>query len=1165
MDDALTTDKRELFISYSRQNKKVVRALVEQIEANGSQPWIDESDIPKAEPFWEEIKKGIAEANAFVFMASPASIQSEVCNWEVAYARRNGKRIIPVALSDFYKDAELVAAVETITFKDPDYDPAKNPDQPEKTISAKENFEALRQLNAIFAHTSARYAAAAEEIVTAANQDREHIKTHTRILLRAQAWDENRRRGYLLTGEETVEAEDWLLTSGGKDPAPTVLHGEYVNASRKVQRQRNRNLLSGVSVVLGVTLVLLMVAVTFFQESQTNLRTSQSRGTAVAEQEATATNALGLSQVRGTAASLERDRAEAQRMLVQARALSLEPLGNSETATLLGLAAYRMLGTEAAITVLRDLVPDLNTTAHIPQVVPELAEGMLLSSDPTLPFAHIPAINQWVVAVDSTVYVIDLLSGSLIASHTEHGEEPVLALAATSGQIVSIDAIGRMLFWSPTEGVIDTRTYNNINGNNPISLALSATHLAMVNNGQLRLMDLAQGRGQLLGPTDFARFAHVAFSPDGKHLAALTARTYVEPMGNSIPTFSSVLEQSTEDDIQLDELLVVEIETGAERTYGVPAGHFAPPVFSADGSKLAVALLSEVQVIDLETAAVQTLENPDEVPMWIAFNPSGNTLLGVYTQLPDFNATHMRLWDAQNGSIIRNLTGPQYIAIATFMGDDSRLASLQSDGSLRHWWADTLPVEDGLVIDTSTYAENALIVALPGDANAFAISLQPIVDEAAAAQRENRDLDYTNNAQLNQFTVIDLETGEALSTITIDENIFANVTQQGLLLIMDADGDLTNYSSDVPQALYRVDASRENIRNLEIIGARLIVSRSDEQHLIYDHPQGAQLYTIDASRFVSSTPFFQIEQNRVFFNNALSMLVFYDLRGGGEVARLEQPECRRVQAYHAPYVIASTENQNQLCVWDVEQNVLLSAEVPIDSTVDYEAYTSNDGWLTVVQVVEDKLQVQRWHTNHTAHTYNTTIHSEGQARVFKITDELIVLAVNNPDDLLVFDIASGAVLREFGGSTAAPFSNPDADILGALGGQALWENTLTTDYAVAGPFIASLIRLYNLRTGEQRTLDTSSAAELAGAASILSITLGNFTPGGTYLITHTLSVDSLVSTLEALESASVVPQVWILDYAAHACQRLVRGLTAEERQVYNVPEHVTPCATGAAA
>lgn len=71
-----------IFISYSQNNidfaGKIVRALAE----NDLETWIDLKSIPKGENWEQEIYNGIEEANAFLFLLSPNSVASEMCNNE---------------------------------------------------------------------------------------------------------------------------------------------------------------------------------------------------------------------------------------------------------------------------------------------------------------------------------------------------------------------------------------------------------------------------------------------------------------------------------------------------------------------------------------------------------------------------------------------------------------------------------------------------------------------------------------------------------------------------------------------------------------------------------------------------------------------------------------------------------------------------------------------------------------------------------------------------------------------------------------------------------------------------------------------------------------------------------------------------------------------------
>lgn len=85
-----------LFISYSRQDQAFVRHLWQALTQADQKVWIDWHDIPPAEDWRQEIYQGIEAADNFVFIISPHSLRSEVCNEELEYAIRQGKRIIPL-------------------------------------------------------------------------------------------------------------------------------------------------------------------------------------------------------------------------------------------------------------------------------------------------------------------------------------------------------------------------------------------------------------------------------------------------------------------------------------------------------------------------------------------------------------------------------------------------------------------------------------------------------------------------------------------------------------------------------------------------------------------------------------------------------------------------------------------------------------------------------------------------------------------------------------------------------------------------------------------------------------------------------------------------------------------------------------------------------------
>ncbi len=176
----------DVFVSYSRKDAKFARKLVQALADTGREMWVDWSSIPYSEDWWQEICTGIDEADNFLFIISPDSLMSMICNKEVAYAREHNKRIIPLLHRDVLYEGKFTTAFD--------------------------------------------------ELITTTEQNPEHVKTHTRLLLWAREWERQERNpSNLLKGDDLINAETWLATSTAKNPLPLALHQEYIEASRRFE------------------------------------------------------------------------------------------------------------------------------------------------------------------------------------------------------------------------------------------------------------------------------------------------------------------------------------------------------------------------------------------------------------------------------------------------------------------------------------------------------------------------------------------------------------------------------------------------------------------------------------------------------------------------------------------------------------------------------------------------------------------------------------------------------------------------------------------------------------------------------------------------------------------------------------------------------------------
>ena len=209
-----------IFISYSRKDIDLAQKIVDSLAANNLDTWIDWKSIPKGEDWEQEIYRGVEEADAFLFLLSPDSVISEMCNKEIAHAVKNGKRILPIVIRD--TDRKII--------------------QPEIN---KRNWIFCREGQDDFSN-------AIEETRNTIHTDYEWLKYHTELQIKALQWEKKKDTSRLLRGKELQEAEEKLAKiSGSADPQPNRVQREFILASRRHEDTQRRRL----TLVLG-TLVL---------------------------------------------------------------------------------------------------------------------------------------------------------------------------------------------------------------------------------------------------------------------------------------------------------------------------------------------------------------------------------------------------------------------------------------------------------------------------------------------------------------------------------------------------------------------------------------------------------------------------------------------------------------------------------------------------------------------------------------------------------------------------------------------------------------------------------------------------------------------------------------------------------------------------------------------
>ncbi len=197
---------KDVFISYSRRNLEFARNLYHALSDRELDVWFDQNDIPLAVDFQHQIDEGIQKAHNFIFIISPASLQSGYCAKEINMAIKCGKRIIP------------------ILYEMPDDDTMRYMDK---------NIE---KLNWIYMRETDKFNEALLGLLSVIKSYEEYVATHTKLLNKAFEWAEHRKNHkYLLVNTDRKEGEQWLLQDFSEPASctPPEIMCEYISESRE--------------------------------------------------------------------------------------------------------------------------------------------------------------------------------------------------------------------------------------------------------------------------------------------------------------------------------------------------------------------------------------------------------------------------------------------------------------------------------------------------------------------------------------------------------------------------------------------------------------------------------------------------------------------------------------------------------------------------------------------------------------------------------------------------------------------------------------------------------------------------------------------------------------------------------------------------------------------
>lgn len=235
----------DVFISYARDDKVFVTELCAALAKQEVETWVDWEGIPPTTEWMEEIIRAIDGADNFLFVISDSSVKSEVCLRELAHAQESNKRLVPVVFHEV--DSALVP-------------------------------ESLARLNWIFLETRENSLQGLDTLMDALKTDLDWVRLHSQLLVRARDWEaKNKDKSTVLRGSDLVAAEKQLVAGSEKEPKPSTLQVQFIQASRLSANRRLRGILSAVTIALVTTSGLAVLAFLGRQEAQVQSQISLSR------------------------------------------------------------------------------------------------------------------------------------------------------------------------------------------------------------------------------------------------------------------------------------------------------------------------------------------------------------------------------------------------------------------------------------------------------------------------------------------------------------------------------------------------------------------------------------------------------------------------------------------------------------------------------------------------------------------------------------------------------------------------------------------------------------------------------------------------------------------------------------------------------------------------
>ena len=742
----------KIFVSYSRKDSKSAHKLVDALEEMGHDVWVDWEEISPAVDWLEKIKFGIEGSDAFVFLVSPHSIKSEVCNVEIGHAALNNKRIVPIVLRDV---------------------------EPEDTN------EIIRKLNWTFLRRNDDYKMGLVKIKDAIELDFEWVDEHSRLQTRALEWDRKKDASLLLRGGELRRVRRTIRNVTSKEPLPTDLQNLYLKHG--VQSEARRTLLW----ILSTITIVLMAGLFFFASIQRdranenaiiaeNNRALAERNRILAEEQAAiaienereANSQREVAEEQRVIAEEQKLAAQAQRSAARAQIYQTQP-GELYTSTLLAVDSWTTSPSDEAEAILRKNI------SLLPIPVNQMHQEGGINS---LEFN--PARDMFVTGGgDGRACVWKAPDGELVYCSTSPMSVNDAVFSPDGEYLVTGDSSGevqiiRVLDWSVQN------TYNagtivwdvDVGGDGGKDIAITR------DDGRITILNLDTGeRDYDLQVSGNIRIT--SFSPNGIYIAA-GSNTGVVTLWNLDAGGNPITSGRHKGE-------VLALEFSPDSRYIVTGG--------ADGYTVATRTFNGQELYRLlhEDAVTD-----------IAFNPNGASWFATVS-----NDRWVRLWDTTDGEERIRMSQSSFVTAVDISASGQWLTTTGADRTVRVWNASTgtemfqIPIAgEGRVLGFGGDGNSLVAGDKTGEINVWDISVMPSPENYLQFNDLVGDMQFSPSGEWlaasagprvwllrpGDFTTLSVDTAKALNL-----RVTGNVTS----LAFSPDSNWLSISSDAGYVL----------------------------------------------------------------------------------------------------------------------------------------------------------------------------------------------------------------------------------------------------------------------------------------------------------------------------------------------------------------------------